>query len=311
MAVPRVLVALMMVSVVVVVTGSAQKFLDGLVTLVHLHKDGDLNDEEFQAAKRRLLYDDFVPGLRQQDVADITSRVVLAHQQELLRQVSAMVDERLDERLGHQHQHQRRATFPIASPPARRLQRSNGVAGRVASANVWLQSDTAKIVLGANADVSIYRGPNGALRTSGALGLSETPTTPACSAVAGAGAIRWTGGEFQGCTGAGGWQAFSFYHAPTYVVPFLADWVYSSAASAWSFGAAGVYGVAVYKSAGYGSSSYSNIRTKAALEGDFTVEFTLEWQGRGPSYSCRALSCSAAQLSTGLTRRRNLSLGLG
>ena len=89
-----------------------------------------------------------------------------------------------------------------ASPVHRRAQQQAPDA--VSTAGFWLKSENGKIVIGPNADVSVFRAGANVLATGGGLKLGTVDT---CAASGDAGTLRWSPGDaaLQVCAGEAGW----------------------------------------------------------------------------------------------------------
>ena len=162
----KVLLLLLLVASAAFVVATDSNFLDGLMKLASLHKDGLLSKAEWQAAKKRLLHDGATsdeeePRQTEQDMADVAARVFMHQREQMLQDVQAMIDSRLpsvdinSDREDHETRN------------VRELQGGSSVATRVASANVWLQDDKGKVVFGPHADVCLKRDGAGTLSTDG------------------------------------------------------------------------------------------------------------------------------------------------
>jgi hypothetical protein len=198
------------------------------VLLVKLHDDGVLSDAEYIRYSQELVASSItnkgeLPSAAERIKLLEADNAMLKQQLQdnslavLLSKVLAE-DEGTTELLGT-------AASASASASASAVRRRRmGVAENVAGASAWLKAAQGRIVLGAEADVSLFRAGAGVLATGG--GFKVGPVADgACAAAEHSGILRWsaTEGKLQVCSGADGWTTAGAAEAPHVQLGAVAD----------------------------------------------------------------------------------------
>ena len=184
---------LSLLGAVLLAVGATGSLVGDLQELGKLRRANILNEDEFVAAKKRLIHEEgaseagMSPIMDEGQIAELVSRVVLRHEKSMLEKMAAMIAQALNDQ--HPHSDRKGADLLAVSSAGapidrhgggdgesgkrrRELQAGNNVASRVASANVWLQDAKSKVVFGPEADVCLQRDGDASLRIDGKLGIS-------------------------------------------------------------------------------------------------------------------------------------------